>query len=193
MEKEIWKDVVWWEWYYQVSDQWNVKSLSRFRRITKRSRWTKERLLKFMKTTKWYSAVMLCRYGKMYNTSVHRLVAKHFIGIDSRQINHKNWIKTDNRVDNLEYCTNSENQKHAYSKLWKIPPRLWKFGKDNISSKPIIQYTKQWDMIKEWISASEVERNIWIWASNVWRCCLGKVKTAWWYKWSYVLSRFKIE
>lgn len=45
---------------------------------------------------------------------VHRLVAAAFIGTDSREINHKNGIKDDNRPSNLEYTTRSENLLHAF-------------------------------------------------------------------------------
>lgn len=45
---------------------------------------------------------------------VHRCVLAAFIGCDDRQVNHKNGIKSDNRLENLEYVTSSENVKHAY-------------------------------------------------------------------------------
>lgn len=50
--------------------------------------------------------------GKQH--SVHRLVCSAFLGVDSRQVNHINGVKTDNRLLNLEYCTQSENMKHCF-------------------------------------------------------------------------------
>lgn len=54
-------------------------------------------------------------HGKRY--TVHRLVAAAFLGARpaGMQINHKNGIKSDNRLENLEYCTQSENMKHAFA------------------------------------------------------------------------------
>ncbi len=58
--------------------------------------------------------------------TVHSLVAETFIGPrpDGLQINHKNGVKTDNRVGNLEYVTCSENAKHAYRMGLTKPPGL---------------------------------------------------------------------
>ena len=62
-----------------------------------------------------YKIVWLYKKGfKRRKAMVHRLVMKAFIGDNDLCVNHINGIKYDNRLENLEYCTTSENVKHAY-------------------------------------------------------------------------------
>jgi len=68
-----------------------------------------------------YLQVHLWNNGKCRNTLVHRLVAEAFVPNPDRkpQVNHKNGDKSDNRADNLEWVTASENQRHRYGALGK--------------------------------------------------------------------------
>lgn len=69
-----------------------------------------------------YLKVNLCKNGKVCSINVNNIVGDTFIGRDPGQIyNHKNGIKTDNRVDNLEPCSQKENLIHAYNTGLKIP------------------------------------------------------------------------
>ena len=113
--KEIWKDVSGYEGLYQVSNIGNVKSLSRYG-INKNGHiyYVKGKLLSPSLSAYGYKRVTLTNSnGKILHTTAHRLVALAFIPnndpIKYNQVNHKNEIKTDNRVENLEWCTASYN------------------------------------------------------------------------------------
>lgn len=110
---EIWKDINNYENIYQVSNLGRVRSLRRFRII-------KQRLSK-----SGYLNVTLRKESneKLKGMRVNRLVAAAFIDNKENKpyVNHLNSIKTDNRVENLEWCTQSENIKHPYKIGTKKP------------------------------------------------------------------------
>lgn len=107
MTEELWKDIPEYEGYYQVSNLGNVKSL-----LDNKGR-QRELILK-LDTAAGYRQVALYKNGIMKRFKVHRLVVFAFYGMSSLQVNHINGNKTDNRLCNLEYVTQSENMKHAY-------------------------------------------------------------------------------
>ena len=118
---EIWKDIEGYEGLYQVSNLGRVKSLDRI--VITNNRWgglternLKSRILK--QTTDSlgrYLMVILSKDGVVKTKLVHRLVAKSFIQRDAIkfEVNHIDGNKRNNRLDNLEYCTRTENIKHA--------------------------------------------------------------------------------
>jgi hypothetical protein len=122
--EEIWKDIKGFEAIYQISNLGRVKSLKRS--IT-HSYWGKvnlsERIKKAFIDRCGYYSVMLHKESVKKSFSVHRLVALAFIPNENKKldVNHKNGIKTDNRLENLEWMTRSENVIHSLKTRLKIP------------------------------------------------------------------------
>lgn len=183
---EIFKDISWYEGLYQVSNKGNIKSL--WNNLTK-----KEKILKFQKHTKWYMFVVLSKNNIKKIYTVHRLVCLAFLDNPENKpcVNHRNWIKLDNKLENLEWCTYSENSLHNFNTLWykcvfqTNHPKtlLWKFWKEHNRSKKVNQYTLEWEFIKTWGSIIDIKRELWI--DNICHCCKWENKTAKWFIWKY--------
>jgi hypothetical protein len=113
---EVWKDVVRYEGLYQVSNLGNVKSLDReVAPNNKVPYWRKGKICKQSKSNLGYMTVGFTVNNVKVNKYVHRLVAESFIANmnDYPQVNHIDCDKTNNRINNLEWCTNSQNHIHA--------------------------------------------------------------------------------
>ena len=118
MLDEIWKDVWKYEGYYQVSNLGNVKSLDRsiIRSNGVRCNY-KGKQLKNLLNHKGYHRVALAKDNKFKNEFTHRLVMCAFKGESELQVNHIDGVRNNNRIENLEYCTQLENMNHAVTIL----------------------------------------------------------------------------
>ena len=113
---EIWKDIEGYEGCYQVSNLGRVKSLERsYINSRGRVRRTKESIIKQFIEKRGYSLVVLSHKGSKKTFQTHRLVALAFIpNIDNKAtVNHKNFNKSENTVDNIEWMSVAENNQHA--------------------------------------------------------------------------------
>jgi hypothetical protein len=178
---EEWKDIEWYEWKYQVSGNGYVKN----------QKWN---IIKWWIDKNWYINISLSNNWAKKYYKIHRIVATSFLDnpINKETVNHKNGVKTDNRVENLEWSTRSENSKHAYdfglmknNNFQKCHPYKWKFWVEHNKSKTVIQYTLKWDFIQEWWSCAEIRRVLGL--LHISECCTWINKTCWWYIWKYKL------
>lgn len=104
--KEVWKDIQGYEGIYQISNFGRVKSL----------KFGKEKILKTPTNTHNYPSIYLKENGKKKALRVHRLVAQNFLVNDNNypDVNHIDGNKTNNKIENLEWCNRSQNEFHAY-------------------------------------------------------------------------------
>lgn len=153
---------------YMVSDRGEIKSLNY--NGTK-----KEQILRPIPNRKGYLRIGLYRDHKYKTILIHRLVAQAFIpNPDNKpQVNHIDGDKTNNAVSNLEWCTNQENQIHAY-----------KTGL-NTNEKAINQFDKRGNFIKTWRSISEASKSLNIDLAHIQHTCANKRPSAGGYVWRY--------
>ena len=173
--QEEWKDVIGYEGLYQVSNFGNVKTL----------KYGKEKILKPGKNSHGYLQVNLYKNGKLETCKVHRLVALAFMGLpideDYYSVNHIDENKTNNKLENLQYCTHEYNNNYG-SRIEKTRKALINYPK---FSKPVIGINLINGLIVEFPSTCEAERVMNIKRSNICQCCKGKRKSAGGYRWFY--------
>lgn len=186
--EEVWKDIKGYEGLYQVSNRGRVKSLER-RVVGKNGNmyYYHEKIKKACLMNHGYMVVDLHKNGKNKHAYIHRLIAEYFIPNPENkpQINHKNGIRHDNRIENLEWVTCYENNKHMKEVLktaYILPP---KYGKDNPKSRRILQFTKEGKFIKSYETLTEAERCTGAHHSNISKVALGKRNFAGGFVWKY--------
>ena len=180
MEKEIWKTIEE-NPNYMVSNLGRVKSL---KRIDSNKHPIKERVLKSCKVDGGYLAVVLCENGKRKTFLVHRLVAQAFIPNPNNlpQVNHKDEDKTNNTVENLEYCDQFYNNIYG-TRIQRTVDVLINHPK---LSRTILQINAETnEVLKEFPSIAEVQRQLGFGENAVRNCAKGRCMTSNGYKWKY--------
>ena len=161
---EIWKDIKGYEGLYQVSNEGRIFSV------------INSIFLKPIENNGYYT-VSLYKNKKPSINNIHRLVAEAFIPNPNNLpcVNHKNEIKTDNKVNNLEWCTYQYNNTYN-NKAKKIAIK---------ESVQIKQYDLNGHFIKEWINAVEASKKLNILPTSINNCLKGRSKTSGGYIWKF--------
>lgn len=129
--REIWKDIPNYKGLYQVSNLGCIKSLERIVKRPQHGAYSVSDRIRSSSVRNGYLQIILSANGKKTSYSIHRLVAELFIPNPDNKpcVNHKNGIRNDNSVENLEWCSYSENMKHCYNVLGRKKVFAGKPGK----------------------------------------------------------------
>ena len=168
---ETWKAIAGFEGLYEVSDLGRVKSL----------KFGKERILKPGGDTHGYLQVCLCKDGHVKKFKVHRLVAESFIQNPNNleTINHKDEVKTNNTVSNLEWMSQKDNINYGTRN---------KRAAESLSKQVQMFYKSTGELLATFPSTHEAERITGIDHSHISASCKGKLKSAGGYVWKYAFS-----
>lgn len=184
--EEIWRPVKRLNNLYEVSNLGNVRSISRTCIDSKgRKQHIQGKILaKDLGIYKQYYYVRIHVKG-VFNgrIMIHKLVAETFIPNPNNLpcINHKNENKLDNRVENLEWCDHKYNTNYGTC----IQRRSFNSRNQEWRSCKILQLDLNGNVLAEYPSFKEAQRQIGHSYSNIWQACNKKVKTAYGYKWKY--------
>lgn len=172
---EQWKNILWYEGLYKISNYGRVKSLKRTT--------TKEHILKIYYTKRGYCRINLYKNGHKKNYFVHALVMCAFNSNyyqNGLQINHKDENKSNNYIDNLEWCDNLYNIRYGTgierSKIKKY--------------KPVLQYTMYDVFVKEYNSIQEASicvssKHNKSGVSKISKCAKGYINSYMNFKWKF--------
>jgi uncharacterized FAD-dependent dehydrogenase len=174
--KEMWKDIKDFEGLYQVSSLGNIKNIK-----------TNRVFNGYIQNT-GYPTVTL--KNKKY--SIHRLVALAFIDnpLQKPQVNHIDSDRTNNKVENLEWCTHSENMQHAF-KVGAMDNAIKKLIKNKIRAKKVAQYDLSDNLIAIHKGSVDItnklkKEGIKISHRNVRKVCQGERHKAGGFVWKYL-------
>ena len=179
MKEEIWKAVDGYEDYYEVSSFGRVRSVDRIVTYSNGDKhFYKRKIMKSFSDKDGYLLCNLSKNSKHNAPKIHRLVAQAFISnpYNLPQVNHKDEDKSNNCVDNLEWCDGKYNINYG-TRNEKVAVYF---------SKTVLQLDiNTGRVISEYKSARDAKRKLNIHQDSIYGCCNGKRKTAGGFKWKF--------
>jgi hypothetical protein len=188
--EEIWKWIDGYINMYQVSNLGRVRSVDRdvYCEVSpNKLQHIFGKVLKQGTSHKGYPIVYLSKDGKQKTITVHRLVAEAFIEnpLSLPQVNHKDGCKTNNYVNNLEWCDNSYNQKHAYANGMQ-PSYEESNGRGRPAKSVAMLDLNTKEVLRTFKTLASVKRETGINQFNVRSVCLGLRNHAGGYGWKFI-------
>lgn len=183
---EEWRKIPGFDGRYEVSNLGRVRSYANGRHGNK----AESSVLAPKKIRSGYLQVCLYKPnngGKAITGLIHRLVALAFIGNPNNYpyVNHKDGNKGNNRSDNLEWVTASENSYHAFKTGLAKPSQRQKEANIARCSIPVVMFDKNMNELARYESAKKASENTGADKSSIIKCCRGKLKSSKGYKWKY--------
>ena len=168
--KEIWKDIIGYEGLYRISDQGRIFSVK------------SGKIRETFVSNSGYKMIHLYKNGTDRHFTVHRLVADNFIPnpFDFKEINHINEDKSNNRHDNLEWCTQKYNENYGTNTR-----RVKESYIANCNNRPIDVYDMNGVFLKTFDCSNDVCRELNIGRRALYSVCQGVVKSSKGYRFAF--------
>lgn len=209
MTEEIWKDIEGYENLYQVSNMGRVRSLDRWvSTVDGKKQLYKSKILTSQYNEHGYNQICLSKNGTTKTHKLHRLIAKAFLPNPENKpcIDHINTIRTDNRVENLRWCTHSENLSNSITKNRKSNKQKNRLKKkenhpmyqkhhseeskrkmSKSKTKYILQIEPSTNkIIAIWNNPFSIKKEMGIDNRTLTKCCKGKKLTHKGFRWVYL-------
>ena len=185
MQKEIFKSVKGYEGIYEISNYGRCRRISY--KVDTETKMAQYGLPHYLTPNfgEWgHVRYALCVNGETRMKLAHRMILEAFDipnPLKKPHINHIDNDPTNNYIENLEWCTHSENMQHMIKSGRKVTYR----GKDHIESKEVHQYDKNMNLIAIYGSSGEASRETGFLSGHIREACRGKLKTYKGYIWKY--------
>lgn len=195
-QNDRWKEIPGYEGYYKINTLGIVKGINRvIKHSTGSDKVWKGKYILQSSNEAGYQMVSLAKQGKITQSLIHRLVAQTFIPNPENKpcVNHLNGIKSDNFIDNLAWCTYSENELHSYRVLGKKSV-LNRLGKIPHNAKYVGMFNKDTGkLINTYRTATEAAKHIGGNQSRVSTNCRSEQPFCYGYNYKYITEDIYIQ